>query len=84
MRNLKKLARRKARQSMHNNEDARVINTVSPEPVKLGRLAEIKAKARAAAKHIRRIPYYCWLWEKACEAVDYFSTVILPYVENIL
>lgn len=84
MSNLKKLARRKARHLMHSNEDARVIKAASPEPVKPGRYAEIKAKAQAAAKYIMRIPYYCWLWEKACNGVEFISTVVMPYVENIL
>ncbi|MBK4989453.1 hypothetical protein [Pseudomonas sp. S36] len=83
MSNLKKLARRKARHSMHSNEDARVIQAASPEPVKPGRLAVIKAKAQAAVKLVKRIPYYYWLWEKACDGVDYFNTVVMPYVETI-
>jgi len=53
--NLKNLARRKARQSMHNSEDARVIETAPSQEPKAGRIAWVKAKAVTLLKWIARI-----------------------------
>ncbi|ROM18407.1 hypothetical protein BK643_05880 [Pseudomonas protegens] len=82
--NLKNLARRKARQAMHNSEDARVTEATSSQKPKKGRMAWIKAKAVSLLKLIARIRFYIWLWEKAAEGWDYFNTVVIPFVENIL
>ena len=81
--NLKNLARRKTRQSMHSNEDARVIEAAPSQEPK-GRIAWIKAKAVTLLKWIARIRLCIWLWEKAVEGLDYVNTVVIPFVENIL
>lgn len=82
MLNLKNLARRKASQAMHNNEDARVIEAAPPQPK--GRIAWIKAKAVTLLKWIARIRLCIWLWEKAVEGWDFVEAVVIPFVENIL
>jgi len=84
MANLKNLARRKARQAMHNSEDARVTEAVPPHRPPIGRLAWIKNKAVLLAKFVKRIPFYIWLWGKAAEFLDYLDTVVIPFVENLL
>jgi hypothetical protein len=83
MLNLKNLARRKASQAMHNNEDARVIEAAPPQKPK-GRIAWIKAKAVTLLKWIARIRLCIWLWEKAVEGWDFVEAVVIPFVENIL
>ncbi|NWF06695.1 hypothetical protein HX810_03275 [Pseudomonas salomonii] len=80
--NLKNLARRKARQSMHNNEDARVVEVAAPQP-KTGRIAWVKAKAVTLLKWIARIRLCIWLWEKAVEGWDFVETVVIPFIENL-
>ena len=82
--NLKKLARRKARQPMHSNEDARVIEAAPSQGSEKGRVAWVKAKAVILLKWIARIRFYIWLWEKASEVWDYVETVVIPFIENIL
>ena len=82
--NLKNLARRKARQFMHNSEDARVIEIAPSQEPKASRIAWVKAKAVTLLKWIARIRLCIWLWEKAVEGLDYFNTVVIPFVENIL
>lgn len=82
--NLKNLARRKARQAMHNSEDARVIEAAPSQESRTGRIAWVKAKAVTLLKWIARIRLCIWLWEKAVEGWDYIETVVIPLIENIL
>lgn len=82
--NLKNLARRKARQSMHNSEDARVIETAPSQEPKAGQIAWVKAKAVTLLKWIARIRLCIWLWEKAVEGWDFVETVVIPLIENLL
>lgn len=82
--NLKNLARRKARQAMHSSEDARVTEVAPPQKPQKSRIAWVKAKAVTLLKWIARIRLCIWLWEKAAEGWDYFNTVVIPLVENLL
>ncbi|VVP30679.1 hypothetical protein [Pseudomonas fluorescens] len=81
--NLKNLARRKARQSMHNSEDARVIEIAPSQAPKASRIAWVKAKAVTLLKWIARIRLCIWLWEKAVEGWDFVETVVIPFIENL-
>lgn len=69
---LKKLAGVKANQNMHNNEDARVKVPDAPQQKDNKEGVSWKAKIANAAKVVKRIPYYVWLWEKVIEAWDWF------------
>lgn len=80
---LKNLARRKARQSMHSTEDARVTEAAPSQGSKSGRIAWIKAKAVILLKWIARIRLCIWLWEKAVEGWDFVETVVIPFIENL-
>lgn len=84
MLNLKNLARRKASQAMHNNEDARVIEATPSQGPRKGWMAWIKAKAVSLLKLIARIRLYIWLWEKFIEGLDYLNVVVIPFIENLL
>ncbi|PPS28445.1 hypothetical protein BVY11_17685 [Pseudomonas amygdali pv. morsprunorum] len=81
--NLKNLARRKACQSMHNSEDARVVEVAPPLAIKASRIERLKAKAVTLLKWIARIRLCIWLWEKAVEGWDFFETVVIPFIENL-
>lgn len=76
MSSLKKLAGSDAGQKMHNNEDARVIASNVPQKKDEEKGRSVKATAAKAAKAVKRIPYYIWLWEKASEAWDRFSELL--------
>lgn len=80
---LKNLVRRKARQSMHSSEDARVTEAAPSQNSKSGRIAWIKAKAVILLKWIARIRLCIWLWEKAAEGWNFVETVVIPFIENL-
>lgn len=56
---------------MHNTEDARVKVSAVTQLKDKKKGESGKAKVVQAAKAVKRIPYYVWLWEKSVEAWDW-------------
>jgi hypothetical protein len=53
---------------MHNTEDARVKVSAVTQLKDKKKGESGKAKVAQAAKAIKRIPYYVWLWDKSVDA----------------
>lgn len=59
-------------QHMHKIEDARVKVTDTPQQKDDKGEGRWKTKVVNAAKVVKRIPYYVWLWEKGVEGWGWF------------
>lgn len=56
---------------MHNTEDARVKVSAVTQLKDNKEVGSGKAKVVQAAKAVKRIPYFVWLWEKSVDAWDW-------------
>lgn len=68
---LKKLSRRNMGQIMHNSEDARVRNPKGEQKKDRCKGELLKPRVAQAAKMVKRIPYYVWLFEKSLQGWDW-------------